>query len=74
MQPEVKPTRRGYNSRDCKQRMGNRSNATLYRWMGDPRYNFPKPRKIGDSRTNIWDADEVDAWIAAQLDKQPGAA
>ena len=72
MEQTVKSTPRAYNSRQVKARMGDRSNATLYRWMHDPRYNFPKPRKIGGSRTNIWNAEEVDAWIAAQLDKPAG--
>ncbi len=63
--------RRGYNSRQVRELMGGRSPATLYRWMHDPRYGFPKPRKVCNSRTNIWDSAEVDAWIAAQLDKQP---
>ena len=74
MEQASNPTRRGYNSRQVRERMGDRSPATLYRWMNDPRYGFPKPRKVGDSRTNIWDSAEVDAWIAAQLDKHPGAA
>lgn len=74
MEHEANPTRRGYNSRQVRERMGDRSMATLYRWMHDARYGFPKPRKVGDSRTNIWDSTEVDAWIAAQLDKRPEAA
>lgn len=71
---EAQQPRRAYNSRTVKERMGGRSNATLYRYMSDPRFGFPKPRKVGNSRTNVWDADAVDAWIAAQLDKAPGAA
>jgi predicted DNA-binding transcriptional regulator AlpA len=73
MEQALKP-RRGYNTREVRELIGNRSVATLYRWMDDPRYGFPKPKKVGASRTNIWDSVAVDAWLSTQLDKPAGVA
>lgn len=49
-------------------------NTTLWKWQKDPRYNFPKPIKVGGSRTNRWAADAVDGWLSAQIAKATGAA
>lgn len=49
------------------------SPATLYRWMSSK--GFPKPRKLdGANSTNLWDAAEVDAWIASRLGANSEAA
>lgn len=48
------------------------STATLWRWVKDGK--FPKPFKLGH-RVTVWDAAEVDAFLAAQRrDAQAGAA
>jgi len=48
------------------------SAATLWRWVKAG--NFPKPFKLGEKVT-VWDAAEVDAFIAAQRRAtQAGAA
>jgi predicted DNA-binding transcriptional regulator AlpA len=39
------------------------SGATIWRWVRDGR--FPKPFKLG-AATTVWDAAEVEAFIAAQ--------
>jgi predicted DNA-binding transcriptional regulator AlpA len=39
------------------------SPTTVWRWVREGR--FPKPFKLGTSVT-VWDADEVDAFIAQQ--------
>jgi len=39
------------------------STATLWRWVKEGK--FPKPFKLG-ARVTVWDAAEVDAFIAAQ--------
>lgn len=39
------------------------SPATIWRWVRSG--NFPQPFKLGPSVT-VWDADAVDAFIAAQ--------
>jgi len=41
------------------------SPTTVWRWVREGR--FPKPFKLGASVT-VWDADEVDAFIAKQAD------
>ena len=38
------------------------SQATIWRWVRAGK--FPKPFTMGD-RCTVWDADEVDAWIAS---------
>lgn len=42
------------------------SPATVWRWVREGR--FPKPFKLGESVT-VWDAAEVDAFIARQSSK-----
>lgn len=71
---EEQQSPRAYGSREVRARVRNISPATLYRWMGDPRIKFPKPHKVGNGRTNLWDAAEVDAWIAAQFARGAEAA
>lgn len=49
------------------------SNATLYRLMESR--GFPRPRKMGPNNSlNLWDAAEVDRWIAARLGANSEAA
>ena len=45
------------------------SPATIWRWSRDPKSGWPRPFKLGAS-TTVWDANEVEAFIAA---KQGGA-
>lgn len=66
MEQATKAAPRGYNSRTVKELLGGCSNATLYRRLSDPSLGMPKPRKIGG--TNLWRADEFDAWLSRQLD------
>lgn len=67
-QPQQQSTtpRRVYRQRRVRERLDNVSSNTVYRLMANS--GFPKPMKMGNSPVNIWDADEVDRWIAAQLD------
>jgi predicted DNA-binding transcriptional regulator AlpA len=41
--------------------------STLYRWMDDPKLKFPKPLKLSNAHSVVWDADQVEAWIARQM-------
>jgi predicted DNA-binding transcriptional regulator AlpA len=70
MQDEARP-RRLYRSRDVLTALGGVHISTLYRLMDR---GFPKPKKLGNSSTNVWDAALVDGWIAAQLDKPEAEA
>ena len=47
-----------------RQQLGNISNMTLHRRLGDPELDFPKPIKINGRR--YWRGIEIDAWIEAQ--------
>ena len=47
------------------------STATLWRWVKDGK--FPKPFKLGH-RVTVWDAAEVDAFLAAQRSATQAAA
>jgi len=44
-----------------KARYGNCSDTTIWRWMRDPRVNFPKPIYI-NSRHRLWRLTELEAW------------
>ena len=43
-----------------------KSNQTLWDWR--QHRHFPEPIRPG--RSNLWDEDEVDQWIAAHLDRR----
>lgn len=40
------------------------SDMTLWRWLRDPKLNFPKPLTI--RRRNLWVPEELDAFDARQ--------
>jgi predicted DNA-binding transcriptional regulator AlpA len=65
-QQEVNTPRRVYRQRKVRERLDGVSMNTVYRLM--ERSNFPRPVKLGNSPVNVWDGDEVDRWISAQLD------
>ena len=49
------------------------SRATIDRYANDPKYahvGFPAGVKVGGFR-KLWSADEVAAWIEAQLSRRP---
>lgn len=39
--------------------------TTLWRWMRDPKLNFPQPIQTGPN-SRVWREDELEAWIAAR--------
>jgi predicted DNA-binding transcriptional regulator AlpA len=41
--------------------------STIWRWAADGK--FPKPIKLSEKVT-VWDANEIDAWIASKRDPQ----
>lgn len=41
------------------------SRSALYRLLSEGR--FPTPAKVTGARINAWSADEINAWIEAQL-------
>jgi predicted DNA-binding transcriptional regulator AlpA len=43
------------------------SQATLWRWVREGR--FPRPFKLGE-RVTVWDAQEVEAYLRAQRQRQ----
>lgn len=63
-----------YRRKSVLQRLDGLSVSCLYRWMSEGK--FPKPFKLAGGNAVGWDADEVDAWISAQMPKRadPGAA
>lgn len=66
-QPQnISTPRRVYRQRKVRERLDGVSMNTVYRLM--ERSNFPRPVKLGNSPVNVWDGDEVDRWISAQLD------
>ena len=45
--------------------------STIWRWV---KYgNFPKPMKLADKVT-VWDAREIDVWLANKRGEQPATA
>ena len=49
------------------------SRATIDRYANDPAYahlGFPRGVKLGGFR-KVWSAEEVEAWIEAQLARRP---
>jgi predicted DNA-binding transcriptional regulator AlpA len=55
-----KRLKRLLNSRQVKERYGNVSDQTIWRWLRDERLGFPKPEQI--RRRNYWDSDKLDAF------------
>lgn len=46
-------------------RYGNVSDVTIWRWMRDPRMNFPAPMRA-NSRHRLWKLSELEAWEASR--------
>ncbi len=57
--------RRALRLRSVKERTG-LSQATIYRLIQQTR--FPAPHKLSE-RISVWDAADVDAWLAARFGK-----
>lgn len=49
------------NSSQCRERLGNVSNMTIWRWLRDERLRFPKPRLI--RRRRYWSLKEIERWV-----------
>jgi len=49
------------NSSQVCARYGNLSAMTIWRWMRDPRTNFPKPI-YANSRHRLWSLASLEAW------------
>ena len=48
-------------ARQVRMRIGNISDMTLYRWLNDPRLNFPKPIVI--QRRRYWREEDLECWL-----------
>jgi predicted DNA-binding transcriptional regulator AlpA len=53
-------------AKEVRQRFGNISDMSLWRWIESETLGFPKPVYI--MRRRFWDADEVEAFIARQAE------
>lgn len=70
---EAQKQRRVYRLRSIKEKLDGIGTSTVYRWMAQGK--FPKPHPIGGSgHFVVWDAQEVDDWLAAQLPRRAEAA
>ena len=45
--------------------------STMYRWISEGR--FPKPIKIGNSRSSRWIDKDVEQWINEQISSHKGS-
>jgi predicted DNA-binding transcriptional regulator AlpA len=52
------------NSRAVRQRYGNTSEMSLWRWRHDDKLTFPKPTII--NKRLYWRVDELEAWERAR--------
>lgn len=53
-------------AKEVRQRFGNISDMSLWRWIESETLGFPKPTRI--MRRRFWDADEIEAFIARQAE------
>ncbi len=53
-------------STQVREKLGNVSDMTLWRWLHHPTMNFPQPIYIG--RRRYWREDELVAWLSDQLE------
>lgn len=60
--PIFSPSKLYLSAAQVRQRYGNISDMTLWRWLKNN--SFPKPRKINERR--YWDATDLDAWDAGR--------
>lgn len=51
---------------------GDISDMSLWRWLNDPKLDFPRPIYIGGRR--FWRESDVIAWLEAQSRANQGAA
>jgi predicted DNA-binding transcriptional regulator AlpA len=56
-------------SAQTRTRIGGVSTMCIWRWMRDPRVQFPLPVKIGFSRRNYWQLGELRRWQAERVTK-----
>ena len=47
-----------------------RTDMTIWRWLNDPKMNFPRPFYFG--RYRYWKIEELEAWEREQAAKQSG--
>jgi len=59
-------------AKQVRQRCGNISDMSLWRWLESETLGFPKPVYI--MRRRFWDADEVEEFIARQAAASKDAA
>lgn len=50
-------------------RFGGVSAMCVWRWMHDPKLQFPQPLKIGTSRRNYWRLGDLRQWQAEHATK-----
>ncbi len=60
------------NSAQTKARCGNVTDMCIWRWLRDPRVQFPQPVKI--NRRNYWRLGDLRAWQAEHRDRNKQAA
>jgi predicted DNA-binding transcriptional regulator AlpA len=56
------------NSRQTRERVGGVSNMCIWRWLRDPRVQFPPPVQV--NRRNYWRLGDLRRWQASQTVKQ----
>jgi predicted DNA-binding transcriptional regulator AlpA len=47
-------------SKQVRERYGNRSNMSLWRWRRDPKLNFPPPITV--KRRLLWKVEDLEQW------------
>jgi hypothetical protein len=64
----TEPLEKSYlTAAQVRQRYGNVSAMTLWRWLRDPQLGFPKPEPI--RRRNYWKSEELDSWDVSRVPK-----
>jgi predicted DNA-binding transcriptional regulator AlpA len=70
--PMAETLKRLLTAKQVRQRCGNISDMSLWRWLESETLGFPKPVYI--MRRRFWDADEVEEFIARQAAASKDAA
>lgn len=60
------------NSAQTKARCGNVTDMCIWRWLRDPRVQFPQPVKI--NKRNYWRLGDLRAWQAEHRSRNNNAA
>jgi predicted DNA-binding transcriptional regulator AlpA len=60
-------------SAQTRARIGGVSTMCVWRWMRDPRVQFPAPIKIGSSSRNYWRLGDLRRWQAERTRKAAAA-